>query len=84
MSFQHTLRLANISGGMTVSVIADAAICKHQDLAFTTKGHIWTYWSDSGGPYIVFCSLTCKSLGECDKTHLGCTVICLSEVAYHS
>lgn len=41
MALQHTLKLANISGGMTVSVIAEAAICKHQNLVFekVTDGH---------------------------------------------
>lgn len=75
--------LAKISGGMIVSVIADAAICKHS--AFTAHGKVrgWTYWSDGGGPYIVFRPLKCKSLSESDKTHLGGTVICLSEVACH-
>jgi hypothetical protein len=31
VSIQLTLRLTNISGGMTVSVIADAAICSNQE-----------------------------------------------------
>jgi hypothetical protein len=44
MPIEHTFRLANISGGMIVSVIADAAIFKHRDLGFVihekvTEGH---------------------------------------------
>lgn len=84
MPIQHTLRLASISGGMTVSVIADAAICEHKNLAFIIwKSHRWTYWSDGGGLYIIFSPLTCKRLSEGDKSHLGGTVICLSKIACH-
>ena len=75
--------LASISGGIMVSVIADAAICrKNRQITGKTKFACPTYGCDGGRLDVVLGTFTVESLGEGNETHLGSTVVGLAKVAW--
>ena len=77
-----TLRLARISGGMTVSVIAEAAIYSgDRSAAVSRRNYKIIYRSNHGGFYSVLGSLPRKCFRKGNEPHFGRAVICLAEIA---
>jgi hypothetical protein len=66
---------------MTVSVIAEAAIYPCLSSSDLILNNTITYWGNSGRFDVVLGAFTGKCLREGNETHLGSTVVGLSEIA---
>lgn len=66
---------------MTVSVIAEAAIYPWLSSSDLILDNTITYWGNSGRFDVVLGAFTSECLGEGNETHLGSTVVGLSEIS---
>ena len=76
-----TLNPASISGGIIVSVIAEAA-SYNEDIpeSFRLKGGT-THGSNGCRLDTILLTFTCKGFGETNKAHLSCRVVGLAHVS---
>ena len=80
----RTLRFASISGGMIVSVMAEAAIFVskvHESLTGAPRAaRSYAYRCNDGCLDSMSSTFLRKRLGERNETHLGGAVVCLTKI----